>query len=73
VAVQLGKCGGLLANAPYDRLTYLDVISKKLKVMDATAITMCMEANLPICVFKMEGSGCVMRAIRGESAGTLVE
>ncbi len=57
----------------YDRLTYLDVISKKLKVMDATAITMCMEANLPICVFKMEGSGCVMRAIRGESAGTLVE
>lgn len=57
----------------YDRLTYLDVISKQLKVMDATAITMCMEANLPIRVFKLDEPGCVMRAIRGQSAGTLVE
>ena len=54
-----------------DQLTYLDVISKKLKVMDATAITMCMEANIPIYVFKLEkGSGS--KALNGTSNGTLV-
>ena len=38
----------------FDELTYLEVISKKLKVMDATSITMCMEAEIPICVFKLD-------------------
>jgi len=57
----------------FERLTYLDVIQKKLDVMDATAITMCMEAKIPIVVFKLEEPGCVKRAILGESNGTLVE
>lgn len=57
----------------FDKLTYLDVISKKLQVMDATAITMCMEANIPIYVFKLEEKGCVSRAILGDCKGTLVE
>ena len=57
----------------FDKLTYLDVISKKLQVMDATSITMCMEAGIPICVFKLGDAGCVRRAILGETAGTLVE
>lgn len=57
----------------YDRLSYLDVISQKLNVMDATAITMCMEAKLPILVFKMDGKGCIKRALTGEGTGTLVE
>lgn len=57
----------------YENLTYLDVISKKLNVMDATAITMCMEAGIPIQVFKLAEEGCVSRAIFGESTGTLVK
>jgi uridylate kinase len=56
----------------FDELSYLDVISRKLDVMDATAITMCMEAKLPIMVFKMEGQGCVRRAVQGNFVGTFV-
>ena len=57
----------------FEKLTYLDVISKKLKVMDATAITMCMEAKIPIRVFKLGEPGSVLRAVQGESQGTLVQ
>lgn len=57
----------------FEKLTYLDVISKKLKVMDATSITMCMEAKIPICVFKLSDPGCVARAVAGKSEGTLVQ
>ncbi len=56
----------------FKELSYFDVISKKLKVMDATAITMCMEAAIPICVFKLGEEGCVWRAVTGETEGTLV-
>ena len=57
----------------FEKLSYLDVISKKLKVMDATAITMCMEAKIPICVFKLGEPGSVLKAVQGESQGTLVQ
>jgi uridylate kinase len=53
-------------------LTHLEVITKNLKVMDATSITMCMEAHLPIKVFKLDKPGCVMRALMDPSVGTLV-
>ena len=57
----------------FDHLSYREVIEKDLKVMDATAITMCMESNIPILVFKLDKPGCVRRAILGDSNGTLVE
>jgi len=57
----------------FDKLSYLDVIAKKLQVMDATAITMCMEAAIPIYVFQLAESGCVVRAVLGQAEGTLVE
>ena len=57
----------------FDKLSYLDVISKQLQVMDATAITMCMEADIPIYVFKLGKPGCVKQAVLGELNGTLVE
>jgi uridylate kinase len=57
----------------FDKLSYLDVISKKLRVMDATAITMCMEAGIPIYVFKLSDPKCVARAVLGEADGTLVQ
>lgn len=55
----------------YDRLTYMDVISRQLNVMDATAITMCMESGIPIQVFKLE-KGSVAPAVRGNGVGTIV-
>ena len=57
----------------YTRISYLDVIAKKLQVMDATAITMCMEANLPVLVFKLDQEGSVLAALNDPSMGTMVE
>jgi uridylate kinase len=56
----------------FAELTYLDVISKKLDVMDATAITMCMEASLPIMVFKLDKPGSVRHALTNPDVGTVV-
>jgi len=53
-------------------LTYMDVISRRLEVMDTTAITMCMENDLPIRVFSMVEPGNISAAVRGEAIGTLV-
>jgi uridylate kinase len=53
-------------------VTYLQVISERLKVMDSTAITMCMDNDLPIRVFNMTEPGNIARAVRGEAVGTLV-
>jgi uridylate kinase len=56
----------------YDRLSYLDVLNKRLQVMDSTAISLCMEHKLPLVVFSLEQEGALTRAIRGESIGTYV-
>ncbi len=53
-------------------VTYLDVISQGLNVMDSTAITMCMDNELPIRVFNLTTPGNIPRAVRGEPIGTLV-
>ncbi|MET0831845.1 MAG: UMP kinase [Acidimicrobiia bacterium] len=53
-------------------VTYLQVISERLQVMDSTAITMCMDNDLPIRVFNMTEPGNIARAVRGEAVGTLV-
>ncbi|OGW32798.1 MAG: UMP kinase [Nitrospirae bacterium GWC2_56_14] len=56
----------------YDRLTYIEVLQKDLRVMDATAISLCMDNNLPIIVFDLNTAGNINRIVRGESVGTLV-
>jgi uridylate kinase len=56
----------------YDRLTYLDVLNKQLKVMDATAVSLCMETNLPILVFNLKVEGNIEKAVLGEPIGTLI-
>jgi uridylate kinase len=56
----------------FKRLSYLDVLNKKLKVMDATAITLAMEYNLPILVFNMRKPGNIERAVEGQDIGTLI-
>ncbi len=57
----------------FDRLTYLEVLQKNLKVMDSTAISMCMDNHLPIVVFNLRKPGNIRRAVMGEPIGTWVE
>jgi uridylate kinase len=54
-------------------VTYLDLIAKGLRVMDSTAATMCKDHQLPIVVFNITKPGNVVRAVRGERIGTLVQ
>jgi uridylate kinase len=56
----------------YEELTYMDVISQGLRVMDTTAITMCKEYGVPIVVFDLTVPGNIVRALRGETVGTTV-
>ncbi len=56
----------------FSRLTYIDVLKKGLKAMDATAISLCMDNNLPIVVFNMTKKGNIKRAVLGERIGTIV-
>jgi len=56
----------------YDKISYIDVLSKNLKVMDATAISLCRDNKLPILVFNMQKKGNIRRAICGEKIGTYV-
>jgi len=56
----------------FTTLTYMQVLEKGLRVMDATAITMCMDNDLPIRVFDITVPGNIARAVRGEDVGTLV-
>jgi uridylate kinase len=56
----------------YKTLSYLDVLKKNLKVMDSTAISLCMENELPIIVFDLGTSGNILKVVQGEDVGTLV-
>jgi uridylate kinase len=56
----------------YDRISYLQVLEQRLKVMDATAISLCMDNKLPIVVFNLRTPGNITRAISGEPIGSLV-
>ncbi len=57
----------------YDKIKYIDVLKDGLKVMDATAISLCMENNLPIVVFDSLTDGNIKKLVVGESIGTKVE
>ncbi|HEY5604488.1 MAG TPA: UMP kinase [Gammaproteobacteria bacterium] len=57
----------------YARLTYDEVLMKKLNVMDATAIALCRDYNMPVRVFNMNKEGSLMRIMLGENEGTIVE
>ena len=56
----------------FHEVKFIDVLKKNLKVMDATAISMCMENNLPIIIFNLLQKGNIKKAIYGEKIGTLV-
>ncbi len=56
----------------FEQLTYIEVLQKGLKVMDSTAISLCMDNALPIVIFNLTESGNIARAISGEKIGTTV-
>ena len=56
----------------YDRVTYLQVLQERLQVMDATAISLCMDNKLPIIVFNLRVPGNIRRVVMGETVGTMV-
>ncbi|HDP69410.1 MAG TPA: UMP kinase [Actinobacteria bacterium] len=74
------KVGGVYDSDPMDNpdakmfsnLKYIDVLSKGLKVMDATAISLCMDNNLSIVVFNIKEEGNIKRVLLGEKIGTIV-
>jgi uridylate kinase len=57
----------------FERLTYLEVLKRRLKVMDATAISLCMDNHLPIVVYDLKRKGNLRRVVMGEKIGTLVK
>ena len=57
----------------FDRLTYMDALNKQLQVMDATAISLCMENHMPLMVLNLWEEGSLRKALMGEKVGTLVE
>lgn len=57
----------------FEKISYQEVLEKHLKVMDASAISLCMDNNLPIMIFNMRESGNIVKAVQGDlSIGTLV-
>lgn len=60
------------AAVKFDTLTYMQIISKGLKAMDTTAITMCMDNEIPIIAFSLNEEGSIKRAIIGEKIGTYI-
>jgi len=56
----------------FDEMTYLEILSRRLKVMDSTAISLCMDNGFPIVVFNLQGKGRLRQLVFGERIGTLV-
>ena len=57
----------------YDKITYLDILNKDLKVMDSTATSLCRDNNIPLLVFGINEPENILKAVMGEKIGTLVE
>ena len=56
----------------YDEISYLDVIQQKLQAMDTTAITLCMDNQIPIIAFSLKEEDSILKAVSGEKIGTLI-
>ena len=56
----------------FNKLSFLTVLNKNLRVMDATAISLCMDNNLPVIVFNLTDPGNIKRVLQGDEVGTLV-
>lgn len=56
----------------FEHITYLDVLNKNLQIMDQTAITLCKDNDIDLCVFNMQEEGNIARAVTGEVNGTII-
>jgi uridylate kinase len=56
----------------YDKVSYTEVLTKNLKVMDSTAISLCRDNALPLVVFNIQAAGNIKRVVCGEAVGTVV-
>ncbi len=56
----------------FDRLTYAEVLARRLGVMDLAAVSLCMESRIPVIVFRLDAEGALAAAARGESSGTII-
>jgi uridylate kinase len=56
----------------FDKLSYIDVLKKNLRVMDATAVSLCMDNQLPIIVFNARKKGNIVKVVMGEKVGTII-
>jgi len=80
VVMKATKVDGIYSSDPmtdpsatrFDRISYREVLEKRLKVMDAAAIALCMDNKLPILVFDLNKPGNLVAAVMGEAVGTLV-
>lgn len=80
VILKATKVDGIYSSDPmkdpvakkYKTVSYIDVLKKGLNVMDSTAISLCMDNNLPIVVFNLRGKGNIKKLIEGKKIGTLV-
>jgi uridylate kinase len=80
IVIKATKVDGVYTDDPqthpdamrYQRISFDEAIVKKLKVMDATALTLCRDQKLPICVFSIFKAGALRRVVMGEDEGTLV-
>ncbi len=81
VVIKATKVDGIYTSDPkkdsaakkFDKISYIDVLTKGLKVMDSTAISMCMDNSIPIIVFDLYAKGSLLKIVKGEQVGTLVE
>jgi uridylate kinase len=80
VILKATKVNGVYSSDPmkdptarkFDTIGYFDVLRKGLSVMDSTAISLCMDNNLPIVVFNVRGKGNIKQIVQGKKIGTLV-
>ena len=81
VVIKATKVDGVYSDDPeknpnaerYESLTYDDVLEKKLMVMDATAVVLCRDHNMPLRIFSIFNSGDLVRMVKGENIGTTVK
>jgi uridylate kinase len=80
VILKATKVDGIYSSDPmkdpaakkYNTVTYIDVLKKGLSIMDSTAVSLCMDNNLPIVVFNLRNKGNIRKIIEGKNIGTLV-
>ncbi len=80
ILLKATKVDGVYAEDPeknkhskkYDELKYIDVLNKGIKIMDSTAISLCMDNQMPLIAFNLKQKGNIVRIVKGEKLGTLI-